>query len=92
MDHTQEKSRTVLVEDIMIANQRIKDVVLHTPLQFNPLLSNKYGCNVYLKREDLQVVRSFKIRGAYNRIKKLTQKELQNGIACASARRRGTST
>ncbi|MDW4526873.1 threonine ammonia-lyase IlvA [Rossellomorea marisflavi] len=85
MDHTQEKSRTVLVEDIMIANQRIKDVVLHTPLQFNPLLSDKYGCNVYLKREDLQVVRSFKIRGAYNRIKKLTQKELQNGIACASA-------
>ncbi|MEW5568011.1 threonine ammonia-lyase IlvA [Rossellomorea marisflavi] len=85
MDQTQQKSQTVLVEDIMIANQRIKDVVLHTPLQFNSLLSDKYGCNVYLKREDLQVVRSFKIRGAYNRIKKLSEEELQNGIACASA-------
>lgn len=69
MEQVQQKQRTVLVEDIMIANQRIKDVVLHTPLQYNPLLSAQYDCKLYLKREDLQVVRSFKIRGAYNRIK-----------------------
>ncbi|MDM5340292.1 threonine ammonia-lyase IlvA [Fictibacillus enclensis] len=85
MEQVQQKQRTVLVEDIMIANQRIKDVVLHTPLQYNPLLSAQYDCKLYLKREDLQVVRSFKIRGAYNRIKKLSPQELANGIACASA-------
>ncbi|MDN4524152.1 threonine ammonia-lyase IlvA [Fictibacillus fluitans] len=85
MEQVQQKQRTVLVEDIMIANQRIRDVVLHTPLQYNPLLSAQYDCKLYLKREDLQVVRSFKIRGAYNRIKKLSPQELANGIACASA-------
>jgi threonine dehydratase len=69
----------------MIANQLIKDVVVHTPLQRNDVLSERYECNIYLKREDLQVVRSFKIRGAYNRIKKLSPEELENGIACASA-------
>ncbi|MGG1575057.1 threonine ammonia-lyase IlvA [Fictibacillus sp. NRS-1165] len=85
MEQVQQRQKMVLVEDIMIANQRIKDVVLHTPLQYNPLLSAQYDCKLYLKREDLQVVRSFKLRGAYNRIKKLSQRELENGITCASA-------
>ncbi|MDI3093109.1 threonine ammonia-lyase IlvA [Priestia megaterium] len=79
------RTKHVHLEDIMIANQLIKDVVVHTPLQRNDVLSERYECNIYLKREDLQVVRSFKIRGAYNRIKKLSQEELENGIACASA-------
>ncbi|MGO1100482.1 threonine ammonia-lyase IlvA [Priestia megaterium] len=79
------RTKHVHLEDIMIANQLIKDVVVHTPLQRNDVLSERYECNIYLKREDLQVVRSFKIRGAYNRIKKLSPKELENGIACASA-------
>ncbi|MBQ4865720.1 threonine ammonia-lyase IlvA [Priestia megaterium] len=79
------RTKHVHLEDIMIANQLIKDVVVHTPLQRNDVLSERYECNIYLKREDLQVVRSFKIRGAYNRIKKLSPEELQNGIACASA-------
>ena len=39
-----------------------------TPLQYDHYLSQKYNCNVYLKREDLQWVRSFKLRGAYNAI------------------------
>ena len=47
----------VHLEDIMIANQLIKDVVVHTPLQRNDVLSERYECNIYLKREDLQVVR-----------------------------------
>ena len=64
---------TVYVEDILIAHHTLKDVVHHTPLQKNPLLSERYECNVYLKREDLQVVRSFKIRGAYNRMKHLSE-------------------
>lgn len=51
----------------------------------NELLSERYGCHVYLKREDLQVVRSFKIRGAYYRMKSLREEEKKNGIVCASA-------
>jgi threonine dehydratase len=73
------------VDDIIVASQTIKGVISPTPLQFNPLLSERYGCKIYLKREDLQSVRSFKIRGALNRIKKLSEEELQNGIICASA-------
>lgn len=75
----------IQVEDIIKANQTLKDVIIHTPLQRNELLSERYECNLYIKREDLQIVRSFKIRGAYNRIKNLTEKELQNGVVCASA-------
>ncbi|WP_312473106.1 threonine ammonia-lyase IlvA [Neobacillus sp.] len=73
------------VENIIIASHMIKDVISPTPLQYNHLLSERYGCHVYLKREDMQSVRSFKIRGAYNRIKKLSSEELENGIICASA-------
>ncbi|MFC0559935.1 threonine ammonia-lyase IlvA [Halalkalibacter alkalisediminis] len=76
---------TVHIEDIIIANQRLKDVVTHTPLQLNQVLSERYECNVYLKREDLQVVRSFKIRGAFHQISSLSREELNNGIVCASA-------
>ncbi|MCK0472068.1 threonine ammonia-lyase IlvA [Halalkalibacter sp. APA_J-10(15)] len=73
------------IEDIIIANQRLKDIVTHTPLQKNEVLSERYECNVFLKREDLQVVRSFKIRGAYYQISSLSEEELDNGIVCASA-------
>ncbi len=76
---------TVHIEDIIIANQRLKDVVTHTPLQKNQVLSERYDCNVYLKREDLQVVRSFKIRGAFYQISSLSREELDNGVVCASA-------
>ncbi|HET7579632.1 MAG TPA: threonine ammonia-lyase IlvA [Bacillales bacterium] len=75
----------VHIEDIMIADRTLKDVVVKTPLQKNKLLSERYQCNVYLKREDLQVVRSFKIRGAYNLMKSLSPEELQKGVVCASA-------
>ncbi|MEH7255430.1 threonine ammonia-lyase IlvA [Neobacillus niacini] len=80
-----QKEKAIQVEDIIIASHTIKEVISPTPLQFNHLLSERYDCHVYLKREDLQSVRSFKIRGAYNRIKKLTEEELENGIICASA-------
>lgn len=79
------QDKVLQVEDILQASQTIKDVISPTPLQYNQLLSEKYDCNIYLKREDLQAVRSFKARGAYNRIQKLTDKELKNGIVCASA-------
>lgn len=63
----------------------LKKVVMRTPLQLNHNLSKKYQCNVYLKREDLQVVRSYKIRGAYNMMTSLPAEHLQKGVVCASA-------
>lgn len=67
------------------AIKRLKPVVTRTPLVFNANLSRKYNCNVYLKREDLQVVRSYKLRGAYNMLSSLPAEQLQHGVVCASA-------
>lgn len=64
---------------------RIQDVVTRTPLQYNTHLSEKYGADIYLKREDLQVVRSYKLRGAYNKIVSLSEEERSRGVTCASA-------
>ncbi len=71
--------------DIEGAAARLKPVVTHTPLQFNANLSRKYQCRVYLKREDLQIVRSYKLRGAYNMMSQLTHDQLAKGVVCASA-------
>ncbi|GGG04145.1 threonine ammonia-lyase IlvA [Paenibacillus aceti] len=81
----QTERQAVGMEDIVRAHHVLKEVVKRTPLQLDAALSAKYECNVYLKREDLQVVRSFKIRGAYNMIRSLSQEELSKGIVCASA-------
>ena len=62
-----------------------KNFIKNTLLQKNSRLSEKYKCNVYLKREDLQVVRSFKIRGAYNKINLLNINQRKKGVVCASA-------
>ena len=67
------------------AAERLKKIVNRTPLSFNQNLSRKYKCNVYLKREDLQVVRSYKLRGAYNMMSSLAPDQLQKGVVCASA-------
>lgn len=85
MQVTNESSKTVHVEDILIANQLLKDVVAHTPLQFNERLSEQYDCRVYIKREDLQHVRSFKLRGAFYKIKAVEAEAKKTGIVCASA-------
>ncbi|MGY5297266.1 threonine ammonia-lyase IlvA [Staphylococcus haemolyticus] len=76
---------TLNAKDVDNAYLRIKDVVKETPLQFDLYLSQKYDCNLYLKREDLQWVRSFKLRGAYNAISVLTSEAKEKGITCASA-------
>ncbi|PWJ40069.1 threonine ammonia-lyase [Sediminitomix flava] len=73
------------VENILKANIKLKEVVNRTPLMRNMNLSEKHDANILLKREDLQVVRSYKIRGAYNKISSLTEDEKQKGIVCASA-------
>ena len=71
--------------DIEGAAIRLKSVVNHTPLQYNANLSRKYQCSVYLKREDLQIVRSYKIRGAYNMMSQMSADQLAKGVVCASA-------
>src|SRR5678816_1504039 len=67
------------------AAERLKGVAYKTPLQYNAHLSRRYNCHVYLKREDLQVVRSYKLRGAYNLMKSLPKEQLEKGVVCASA-------
>ena len=71
--------------DFASAYLRLKKVVNRTPLTYNHNLSKKYQCNIFLKREDLQVVRSYKLRGAYNMMSLLPVQQLQKGIVCASA-------
>ncbi|NCI45203.1 threonine ammonia-lyase [Sediminibacterium sp. WSJ-3] len=71
--------------DFQSAVLRLKNVATRTPLTFSLSLSRRYQCNVYLKREDLQVVRSYKLRGAYNMMNSLPQAQLKKGVVCASA-------
>lgn len=71
--------------DYKKAVERLKPVVIKTPLAYSINLSRKYGAQIYLKREDLLVVRSYKLRGAYNMISSLPKEQLQNGVVCASA-------
>jgi threonine dehydratase len=78
-------TETTTTLDFEAAHQRLKGIVKHTPLQYNAGLSEKYECEIYLKREDLQVVRSYKLRGAYNMISQLNEEELGRGVVCASA-------
>ena len=71
--------------DFMAATKRLAGIIIKTPLQYNQHLSQKYDCKIYLKREDLQVVRSYKLRGAYNMMSSLSAHQLQKGVVCASA-------
>jgi threonine dehydratase len=71
--------------DIDEAAQRISAVVARTPLQFCERLSEATGATVYLKREDLQAVRSYKLRGAHNLLMQLSAQEIADGVVCSSA-------
>ncbi len=71
--------------DIDEAARRIAEVVDRTPLQRSDRLSDITGAEVYLKREDLQSVRSYKLRGAYNLLMQLTPEQLRAGVVCSSA-------
>ena len=68
-----------------VATKVIQNVIKKTPLEYNKRLSEKYNCNLYIKREDLNQGRSFKIRGAYNKIVNLSKAIKYKGIVCASA-------
>ena len=77
--------RNIISFNFSAADERLQGIAHRTPLQLNANLSRKYQCNVYLKREDLQVVRSYKLRGAYNMMRSLPEDQLANGVVCASA-------
>ncbi len=77
--------RSCSIDAVKKAAEILKEVSAVTPLMKNYRYSNKLQANVFLKREDLQMVRSYKIRGAYNKISSLSQEELSRGIVCASA-------
>jgi len=76
---------SITKKDIENAAKRLSGVANKTPLQKSTRLSKKYNATIYIKREDLQEVRSFKIRGAYNKMSHLSDKEKKKGIVCASA-------
>ncbi|MDQ4090499.1 MAG: pyridoxal-phosphate dependent enzyme, partial [Actinomycetota bacterium] len=76
-------------DDVKLAAERLRDVVVRTPLERNDRLSERFGADVWLKREDLQPVRSYKLRGAYNFIASLSDAERANGVVCASAGNHG---
>ncbi|MEE9408465.1 MAG: threonine ammonia-lyase IlvA [Polaribacter sp.] len=73
------------LENVKTAAANLKGVAIETPLNKNFNLSNELEATVLFKREDLQVVRSYKIRGAFNKMSTLTSEEKQRGIVCASA-------
>lgn len=72
-------------QSVKDAYKVLKDVVAKTPLALDPYLSEKYGANIYLKEENMQKVRSFKLRGAYYAISQLSEAERAKGVVCASA-------
>ncbi len=76
---------TVSIDDVRAAAKRLLDVVARIPLERSDRLSELTGADVWLKREDLQPVRSYKLRGAYNFITSLEPLEQANGVVCASA-------
>lgn len=76
-NHSEYLRRTLL--------SRVYDVAVETPLEEAPTLSRRLGCRVLLKREDLQPVFSFKLRGAYNKMARLNRDELARGVVAASA-------
>lgn len=80
----EEVSSSVL-ENVYKAEERLKNVVVKTPLAVNNNLSAIYESNIFFKREDLQRVRSYKIRGAYNKMATMSEEELSKGVVCASA-------
>jgi len=78
-------TKLINIEDIRNASKKLADVVIKSPLEKNLKLNSNFSSNIYLKREDLQQVRSFKIRGALNKILSLSDSESSKGIVCASA-------
>jgi threonine dehydratase len=73
------------LHQIKLVAEQLKGIVIQSPLQFSANLSERFGANIFLKREDLQLVRSYKIRGAYHKISNLPEYLRQQGVVTASA-------
>lgn len=76
---------TVTLDDIRAARETIGELIRPTPLEFSRAVSEKVGTDVYLKCENLQRAGSFKIRGAYTRLARLSEEEKERGVVAASA-------
>ncbi|MDD2699482.1 MAG: threonine ammonia-lyase [Arcobacteraceae bacterium] len=75
----------ITLKNIIEAKNRLDGVVYNTPLAYAPTLSKELNANIYLKKENLQLTGSFKIRGAFNKISLLTDAEKKAGVVAASA-------
>ncbi|THH41340.1 threonine ammonia-lyase [Neolewinella litorea] len=82
---TDSEVKLISVEEVIMARHRLRGIALETPLMRSTRLSAMYNAEIYLKREDLQEVRSYKIRGSYNKMASLSQEERERGVVCASA-------
>lgn len=80
-----EETYPSVLDNVYQAAWRLKNVVVRTPLAINNNLSGIYGAKISFKREDLQQVRSYKIRGAYNKMAVMSPEDLAKGVVCASA-------
>ncbi len=80
-----EEELPISMKGIMHAKKNLHGTINTTPLQYHSGLSLKFGAKVFIKREDLQVVRSYKIRGAFNKMISLNPSILRKGVVCASA-------
>ncbi len=75
----------ITIQDIQEAKKRLDGVIQNTPLAYSPILSKQFKSNIYLKKENLQLTGSFKIRGAFNKISTLNEDEKKAGVVAASA-------
>ena len=73
------------LENIKKAQERIKNVVYKTPFAYAPVLSQKVGNEIYLKKENLQITGAFKLRGAFNKIASIPEEKRKKGVIAASA-------
>ena len=79
------KTKNTFVKKVYNAQERIRGVVVKTPLKRDTILSEKFQCDVYFKQENLQEIRSYKIRGAYNLMFQLQKNNGHSEVVCASA-------
>ncbi|HEL2058601.1 TPA: threonine ammonia-lyase IlvA [Streptococcus suis] len=85
MNQKRRKPLTLQAKHVQQAHETLQNVVVRTSLDYDRYLSEKYGAQIYIKRENEQPVRSFKIRGAYYAISELSQEQKAQGVVCASA-------
>ena len=80
-----------LTKDIELAQSRVKNFIRETPLEYSPYFSDLTGANVWFKLENIQLTGSFKIRGAYNKLLCMTEKQRAKGCVAASSGNHGAA-